>query len=179
MIDHPGQLIALRLTEYYELISQGIVQPGTQIPVTKGSPTQETTGAHEQTVATDGPQQATPISFPASAPVTAASNTQVQAISMSQTQGRLPVYTDAASIDANESSASTHNQHTGKMRALRLEKDQMVPVVPSAADQSPESIPNQLTGKMRALRRENDQIVPMSTAMDQNADDAADYWSTL
>ena len=24
MIDHPGQLIALRLTEYYELINQGL-----------------------------------------------------------------------------------------------------------------------------------------------------------
>jgi hypothetical protein len=27
MVDHPGQLIALRLTEYYELLSKGVVQP--------------------------------------------------------------------------------------------------------------------------------------------------------
>jgi hypothetical protein len=28
MLDHPGQLIAMRLTEYYELLSQGSIQPG-------------------------------------------------------------------------------------------------------------------------------------------------------
>ena len=38
---------------------------------------------------------------------------------------------------------------------------------------------NQFTGKMRALRREGDNIVPVSSAAEQNADEAADYWSTL
>ncbi len=32
MIDQPGQLIALRLTEYYEMMTQGVVQPVVRVP---------------------------------------------------------------------------------------------------------------------------------------------------
>lgn len=32
MVEHPGQLIALRLTEYYEMMTKGIVQPVIRVP---------------------------------------------------------------------------------------------------------------------------------------------------
>lgn len=33
MIDRPDQLIALRLTEYYELIARGVLPPGISVPL--------------------------------------------------------------------------------------------------------------------------------------------------
>jgi hypothetical protein len=39
MIDQPGQLIAMRLTEYYELIARGIVHPGASSTSIAVSPT--------------------------------------------------------------------------------------------------------------------------------------------
>jgi hypothetical protein len=143
MIDLPGQLIALRLTEYYELIEKGIVQPGVQIPAVKVSPTPETTAGNEQTASTDASQRAAQISL--SSPAAPLTNAQSQPMSMDQSHGRLPVYTETTT---NGSESST--------MAL-----------------------NQFTGQMRAFRRENDAIVTVSSAADQNADDAADYWSTL
>lgn len=141
MIDHPGQLIALRLTEYYETINQGQAEPAAQAPTVKVSPATETTAGHEQAVELS--QRPASISFPPpSAPFT---NVQPQPASMGQSHSRLAGYPDAASIDTTEPT-NTHNQ---------------------------------LTGKMRALRRENDNIVAVSSAAEQNADDAADYWSTL
>ena|SRR5579859_7958257 len=145
MIDHPGQLIALRLTEYYEMINQGIVQPGAHVPAAaKVSPVPETTAGHEQTAATDTPQRPIPMSFPS--PTVPFTTIQPQPTSMGQSHSRLPAYTDAASVDTSEPTTNTLNQ---------------------------------LTGKMRAMRRENDNVISVSSAADQNADDAADYWSTL
>jgi hypothetical protein len=43
----------------------------------------------------------------------------------------------------------------------------------------PTNVFNQLTGKMRAVHRDNENIVTVSSAAEQNADDAADYWSPL
>ena len=38
MIDQPGKLIALRLTEYYEMMARGILHPGPSVP-TAATPT--------------------------------------------------------------------------------------------------------------------------------------------
>lgn len=43
MVDHPEQLIALRLTEYYELLAKGVLRPGPSVqegfsPSAPGSP---------------------------------------------------------------------------------------------------------------------------------------------
>src|SRR5579864_3500463 len=79
MIDHPGQLIALRLTEYYELINQGVIQPGTRGPAVKTSPEANATTGHEPTapVETPVPQRPVPASFPSSvAPVTSVQASQ-------------------------------------------------------------------------------------------------------
>jgi hypothetical protein len=135
MIDHPGQLIALRLTEYYELISQGIIQPGAQVPA---PPAPETTTGQEQVAETDAPQRTVPTS------IVPSTNVQPQPASMGQSHGRLPAYTDT--MDASASSTNMLNQ---------------------------------LTGKMRAFRRENDNVLSVSPSAEQNADDAAEYWSTL
>jgi hypothetical protein len=133
MIDHPGQLIALRITEYYELINQGIIQPRAQVPATQVSPAPEMAATREQVAETDAPQRAVPTN-----------NVQPQPASMGQTHGKLPAYTDT--IDASASSTNMLNQ---------------------------------FTGKMRAFRRENDNVISVSPSAEQNADDAAEYWSTL
>src|SRR5215813_5503164 len=68
MIDHPGQLIALRLTEYYEMVNQGTSQPATPVLApAKSSPESETTASHEKTPTTEMhiPQRPAPITFPA------------------------------------------------------------------------------------------------------------------
>jgi hypothetical protein len=36
MVDQPGQLIALRLTEYYELMARGVLTPGIGVPPAVG-----------------------------------------------------------------------------------------------------------------------------------------------
>jgi hypothetical protein len=144
MIDHPGQLIALRLTEYYEMIDQGIIQPGIRVPGIKTSPEAETTTSHEQIAPTEThvSQRPVPVSFPS--PVAPITNVQSQPVPAGQAH-RPYSDTHAPSTDHSEST-----------NAL-----------------------NQLTGKMRAMRRESESVVSVSSAADQNADEAADYWSTL
>ncbi len=108
MVDYPGQLIALRLTEYYEMMARGIVQPAIRVPAVM-NPVETEEDSKEKKVAPPSP---TPVN--------------------------------------------------GSM-------------------QSPSSMPavNQITGYMRARHRDNERIIFASPDADQNADEAADYWSTL
>ncbi|GHO95228.1 hypothetical protein KSF_052760 [Reticulibacter mediterranei] len=48
MIDQPGKLIALRLTEYYELVARGMLPQGTSAPFS-AAPTISTHGVREDT----------------------------------------------------------------------------------------------------------------------------------
>ena len=116
MIDQPGQLIALRLTEYYEMMNQGIVQPVVRVPAIM-APLAEPEGREKP-------------STPASPQVASAS------------------------------------------QPLAFQP-------PTTAGGSNPTFIGQLTGRMRALRRENDAIISASPTVDQNADEAADYWNTL
>ena len=140
MIDHPGQLIALRLTEYYEMMDQGILRPAVPAPapVVKSHEEAETVAEHEQPSATDKhvAQQSVAASFTSSVP--SLTNGQPQSTPV-------PVH--------------IHN--------------------PSAGHGEATTATNQLTGKMRALRRNGENVVSVSSAAEQNADEAADYWSTL
>ncbi|HTK08555.1 MAG TPA: hypothetical protein VL485_15415 [Ktedonobacteraceae bacterium] len=123
MIEQPGQLIALRVTEYYEMMTQGIVQPVVRVPAIM-APVVAPEGNERNMSASSQPTPPTPLpSSPKPIP--------------------LP---------------STLNQ-------------------PPAAHQAPTPM-SQVTGKMRALRRD-DPLVATSSNADQNADEAADYWSTL
>jgi hypothetical protein len=108
MVDHPGQLIALRLTEYYEMMSRGIVQPVVRVPAVM-NPVETEENSKEKK---DAPPSPTPVN--------------------------------------------------GSM-------------------QSPSGMPaiNQITGYMRARHCDNERIIFASPDADQNADEAADYWSTL
>lgn len=130
MIDYPGQLIALRLTEYYEMMNQGITQPVIKVPTITTPVEQEQARQREQ---------------PASSPATAA-------------------YTPSASASASaasstiEISAPVSFQQTGDSRPMSM---------------------NQMTGRMRAITRDGDTIISTSNNADQNADEAADYWSML
>ena len=138
MIDQPGQLIALRLTEYYEMMNKGIVQPVVRVPAialpaeTESSPAREvapqaiTTPPRPTSPAPTSPAVFTPAASPSSLPGT----------------GTAPRY------------------------------PQQMPSNGSFASQ------NQVTGRMRALQG-GDQIIAASPNAEQNADEAADYWSTL
>ena len=56
MIDQPGKLIALRLTEYYEMMTQGNLHPGASIPLAASSTgiTSPTTGQMDDNDPDDG-----------------------------------------------------------------------------------------------------------------------------
>jgi len=120
MLDYPGQLIALRLTEYYEMMTQGIVQPVVRVPAIM-------------------------------APIV-----------------------EPEEKEQLSSATAPHPAHSSHHI-----KQSLTPIPPSSAPTGPNpTFIGQLTGRMRALRRE-DSVIPTSPNVDQNADEAADYWSTL
>lgn len=120
MIDQPGQLIALRLTEYYEMMTQGIVQPVVRVPAI-----------------------VTPVEKVVSKEKTA-----------SATAHTLPPSSPAAHVPPSPSPAPAPTSHQNILF-------------------------NQITGKMRIIQREGDSVISTSPVADQNADEAADYWTTL
>jgi len=119
MIDQPGQLIALRLTEYYEMMSRAVVQPVMRVPAVVPPTKIEGAEGKEQIPAAAKPE---PSQFPASA------------------------------------------SHSPKHSVL---------------DGGSNSFLSQITGRMRSVRREGEGVIFTSPDADQNADEAADYWSTL
>jgi hypothetical protein len=143
MIDHPGQLIALRLTEYYERMNEDSTQPSTPAVKLSPEPGAKTAG-HEQTAAaeTHAPQRPVGASFPP--PALPSTNVQPQP-GLGGQNFRLPADAHTPSSGSSESVGSL----------------------------------SQLSGKMRILHRDNENVVSVSSAADQNADEAADYWSTL
>ncbi len=123
MIDQPGQLIALRITEYYEMMTKGVVQPVVRVPaIMNPIATPEELG-HDQ------PTSPQPIPM---APASHAARS------------------NSSGLNAAKAQPQSHSVGL-----------------------------NQLTGKMRALRREDNSYISTSPNADQNADEAADYWSTL
>jgi hypothetical protein len=146
MIDNPGQLIALRLTEYYEMMNEGIVQPVIRVPAIM-SPVETLANL----------QGEKHVSAPLPSPAAPVSNVEIASAS--------PSY--EAQVQQGSPSQAGQN---GRF------------VQPSQPMQSPTygSPPvSQVTGRMRALMKEGDTIVSTSSNADQNADDAADYWSVL
>ncbi|GER91144.1 hypothetical protein KDW_53060 [Dictyobacter vulcani] len=120
MIDNPGQLIALRLTEYYEMMNQGIVQPVVRVPAVMNPAGPEVKAK---------PEMETPV--------------RVQAA---------PVQPVTQTAPPRPGSLSAYEN--GPIR--------------------------QATGRMRAIMQGGSEtIVSTSTNAEQNADDAADYWSIL
>ena len=55
MIDQPGKLIALRLTEYYEMKARGILHPGSGVPIAATPPAIGNGGGREGMTATSSP----------------------------------------------------------------------------------------------------------------------------
>lgn len=118
MIDQPEKLIAMRLTEYYELIARGTLRPGPSAP---GAP------------------------HPQAASVTPAGNNAApQALPDSRPGGRMAT-----------------------------------PLPPVNNNYNPRTVPSQPLEEIQY--NEEDDIVTKSSSLvvEQNADDAADYWSPL
>jgi hypothetical protein len=131
MVDQPGQLIALRITEYYEMMNQGIVQPVVRVPAVLLPLESEQMPSAENSAS----PQPFPIPFQSPASLTNVLSQQAPA----------PVFTPSPSFDKSE----------------------------------PESALSQLTGRASILRQDNENVVSVSSAAEKNADEAADYWSTL
>src|SRR6266702_565841 len=55
MVDQPGQLIALRLTEYYEMMARGIFHPGVHAPIAATPAATCTRGGGEEMAAASSP----------------------------------------------------------------------------------------------------------------------------
>jgi hypothetical protein len=147
MIDNPGQLIALRLSEYYEMMNKGIVQPVVRIPAVI-SPVETLANMRSERN----------ISAPLSNPGAPISNSGITGASPSyETQGPQGPSTQAGQVG-------------------RLIQQPGQPMPSSTYGSPPVS---QVTGRMRAMMKEGDTIVSTSSNADQNADDAADYWSVL
>ena len=156
MIDHPGQLIALRLTEYYESLNQ-IQSQGTQ-----GSQEQiPLAGAH----ANVGITNHIPTSRTASV------------VSQGETDVK-PRYEQRL---AERNSVTEWRTHSPAPAAAAATSFEVAPqVTPTHLQQQVSHNPaSQMTGRMRALMRDGENIVSTSSSADQNADEAADYWSTL
>lgn len=130
MIDQPEKLIAMRLTEYYELMSKG-QRPGANVPATPPStPTGNLAPVVNNVVP---PTPASNIAMPAPPPP-------------SNPGTRIPPSQPGLNGNGNPSSRAASNQPTAEMRLDQI----------------------------------ND-IVTRSSApvVEQNADEAADYWSAM
>jgi hypothetical protein len=158
MVDQPGQLIALRLTEYYEMMNQGIVQPVVRVPavllsVEKDEAVGRESSLHqEQMTAQENPTTQQPVATPLPIPTPTVIHAQ-----------------NTASISSISMPTVTHVQNVAPVSSVPT-RPHLHPV---------EDSPVSITGRMRAVRHENDEVVSVSAAAEQNADDAADYWSIL
>lgn len=148
MIDNPGQLIALRLTEYYEMMNKGVVQPVVRVPAIISPMETLANLQSERNVSAPLPNPNAPIS-----------NSGI-----------------AASPPYETPIPQGQSGQLGQTPSGRLIQQPGQPMPASAYDRP---VPTQVTGRMRALMKEGDTIVSTSSNADQNADDAADYWSVL
>jgi hypothetical protein len=134
MVDQPAKLIAMRLTEYYELTNKGSVQQSraatpTPTASTPPIPTMITERDHKEDIET--PTSSTPaVRLPVNSPV-----------------AHPPVVRPAAHLPATP------------VLNTRLTSTSADPVVP--------------------LHREGETSLAVSAEVDQNAEEAADYWSLL
>jgi hypothetical protein len=133
MIDQPGQLIALRLTEYYEMMNKGIVQPVVRVPA---------------------------IAIP--------TETENNPVVQEPILPTAPVSPRPAPTHFSPTPAKPINPGTGV-------PPQYQPQMPGNGSFGAQ----QVTGRMRALQQKGENIITASPNADQNADEAADYWSTL
>lgn len=147
MIDAPGQLMALRITEYYQMMNQGIVQPVVRVPAIFLPP--------------DSEEQEQP---------------------MPQIQQAASSTAPATSTPASPLSALSQLAHPAPARSPHTAHP--TPAQPVArqtahdATGQHQTFISQVTGRMAALRQ-GENIVSTSPHVDQNADEAADYWSIL
>lgn len=150
MIENPGQLIALRLTEYYEMMNKGIVQPSVRVPALISPMETLQNMRNESYSPVSVPNPAAPVSNPGASVVPPAYDAPAQPGQSSQPARII------------------QQQQSGQ------------PMQTPAPQPTYGSTPiSQVTGRMRAIMKEGDTIVSTSSNADQNADDAADYWSVL
>ncbi|GAC1663289.1 MAG: hypothetical protein PVS3B1_38950 [Ktedonobacteraceae bacterium] len=159
MVDHPGQLIALRLAEYYEMMHNVTVQPVMHVPQSGDSSSAnekarliEDTSPHPSHPSRPA-QPMHPVHLAPGAPSPAAKRSYTPLPAVPST----PV---APVLPAAQGQAALQGQ-------------------PSGGSGSGNSFLSQNTGRLRALRPESESIIAASPNADQNADEAADYWRAL
>jgi hypothetical protein len=185
MIDNPGQLIALRLTEYYESLSQG----QSSLAATNRSETErprteqrqaDRNSATEWRSATTNAHAATSFEMLSSTPTPTPPAQPVQPPVQSYMQPQAQQVQVQPAPQAPQVQPNQYAQQVQHIQPQTQSHSQSHIQQPSSVYASLQnSQVSGVTGRMRALLREGDSIVSTSTNADQNADEAADYWSAL
>jgi hypothetical protein len=168
MIDQPAKLIAMRLTEYYELTKKGPVHSTENIPMPM-APTANTlmpTTPATSTPATSTPATSTP------APTAPATSTPA------------PTVPTAFRDRGNKQEIETPTSSTPTIRPPATSSPVAhPPVVRPAARPAAPALNTKVTSttadQADAVPTEGELSLAVSSEVDQNAEEAADYWSLL
>ncbi len=125
MVDHPGQLIALLLAEYYEMMHNVTIQPTIQTAPPAVSTEIE---AKEKSV-TQGGHTVNPVHSTHPVHLTPPPTNTRSFTPISASQAANSSYHQTPASSTNNSFVS---QSTGRMRALRQDSDVIIPASPNA-----------------------------------------------
>jgi hypothetical protein len=135
MIDHPGQLIALRLAEYYEMMRNVTIQPAIQTPAHPTASEVEEKEKSTFSPSTHTGHLTNPMHAVHQVHLTPSPTNNSSARSFPQTSN--PLYHQPSS--PSSSNNSFISQSTGRMRALRQESDIIIPTSPNADQNADEA----------------------------------------
>jgi hypothetical protein len=168
MIDQPAKLIAMRLTEYYELTKKGPVHSTENIPMPM-APTASTSVPTAPATSTLAPTALTASTPVPTAPTALTAST--------------PVPT-AFSDRGNKEEIETPTSSTPTIRPPATSSPfAYPPVVRPAAHPATSALNTKVTSttgdQASAVPSEGELSLAVSSEVDQNAEEAADYWSLL
>ncbi len=126
MIDYPGQLIAMRLAEHYEMMHNVTIQPVMRVPV-KAEEDEE----REKSTFSTSPHPVHPIHLtPAPPPTPSSTNSSFPSV-----RPFTPLSLPASNGQTGHHSSPNNSfggQNTGKMRALRPADNEIISTSPNA-----------------------------------------------
>ena len=161
MIDQPAKLIAMRLTEYYELTKKGPVHSTENIPMPMA------------------PTASTPV------PTAPATSTLAPTVSTALTANTpIPTAPTAFSDRGNKEEIETPTSSTPTIRPTATSLPVAHPPVvrPAARPAIPAlntKVTSTTTDQAGTVPAEGELSLAVSSEVDQNAEEAADYWSLL
>jgi len=168
MIDQPAKLIAMRLTEYYELTKKGPVHSTENIPMPM-APTASTQIPTAPATSTPAPATSTPA--PATSTPAPTATTALTASTSVPTAFRDREKKE--DIETPTSSTSAIRPPTARPPVVR-------PVARPLATPAPSTKATSTTGDQADAPDPGGEVsITVSSEVDRNAEEAADYWSLL